>query len=154
MASLPLNPQNQMILSKIGQIVQTEWLNTPQIRMDMNLSLGEFIIMPNHFHAILIIGKNEYNKQPLSELSLETPGMASLRFQLPQSKQGPQCKNVSSIIRGFKSAVTIKARLINPYFEWQSRFYDHVIRNYPEFDRIQQYIINNPNSWNIDKFYK
>lgn len=41
-----------MHLSEIGKIAQTEWLKTPVIREDMNLKLGEFVVMPDHFHAM------------------------------------------------------------------------------------------------------
>ena len=51
----------EMQLSAIGEIAETEWLKTFDLRPDMNLILGEYIIMPNHFHAIIIIGKNQYN---------------------------------------------------------------------------------------------
>ncbi len=50
-----------MILSEIGKIVQSEWLKTPSIRPDMNLELFEFVVMPNHFHAVIGIGINSYN---------------------------------------------------------------------------------------------
>ncbi len=50
-----------MHLSDAGNIVYNEWMKTPEIRPDMNLTLDVFCVMPNHFHAILIIGKNQYN---------------------------------------------------------------------------------------------
>ena len=50
----------KMYLSNIGNIVESEWLKTPEIRSNMNLQLDEFVVMPNHFHAILIIGENEF----------------------------------------------------------------------------------------------
>jgi hypothetical protein len=50
-----------MNLSEIGKIVETEWLNTFELRPDINLEMGEFQVMPNHFHAIIGIGKNKYN---------------------------------------------------------------------------------------------
>ena len=53
----------KMELSEIGQIVKSEWLKTFEIRPDMNLDMGEYIIMPNHFHAIIGIGDNQYNTQ-------------------------------------------------------------------------------------------
>ena len=51
-----------MILSEIGEIANDEWLKTPSIRQDMNITLDEFVVMPDHFHAIIIIGENRYNK--------------------------------------------------------------------------------------------
>ena len=47
--------------SEIGQVAHDEWFKTPGLRPDMNLELGEFVVMPNHIHGIIIIGKNQYN---------------------------------------------------------------------------------------------
>lgn len=120
----------------IGKLVESEWIKTPTLRPDMNLELGEFVIMPNHFHAILIIGDNNYNHSDQSN----------------KNQFGPQRKNVASVIRGFKSAVTKNAHIINRAFEWQERFYDHIIRDEPEYQRIVNYITNNPSNWKDDKF--
>ena len=51
-----------MELYEIGKIVTYEWIQTFKMRPDMNLTCGEFMVMPNHFHAIVTIGKNEYNR--------------------------------------------------------------------------------------------
>ena len=53
----------EMVLNELGSIANSEWIKTPAIRPDMNLGLGEFITMPNHFHAIIMIGENEFNKR-------------------------------------------------------------------------------------------
>lgn len=130
-----------MQLSQIGKIVDTEWQKTFELRPDMNLEMGEYVVMPNHFHALIGIGRNEYNSnQAKTKLSL--------------NQFGPQSKNLASIIRGFKSAVTVNARIIDSNFGWQSRFHDHIVRNQGSFDRIQSYIINNPLKWKSDTFYK
>ncbi len=50
-----------MKLSKIGEIVECEWLKTVEMQPDMNLWMGEYVVMPNHFHAIVEIGENKYN---------------------------------------------------------------------------------------------
>lgn len=52
---------DEMILSEIGKIAEQEWVKTPEIRPDMNLKLDVFVVMPNHFHAIIIIGENGDN---------------------------------------------------------------------------------------------
>jgi REP element-mobilizing transposase RayT len=163
-----------MVLSEIGEIVETEWLKTFEIRRDMNLIMGEYVVMPNHFHAIIIIGENEYNMQRGTECGTEqrtecgterrdamhcvsTPANvgtpANVTIPTIPNKFGPQSKNLASIVRGFKSGVTINARKINTGFEWQSRFYDHIIRNNDSFQRIANYIVNNPAKWNDDKFF-
>jgi REP element-mobilizing transposase RayT len=65
----------------------------------------------------------------------------------------PKPGSVSTIIRSYKSVVTKHARKILPEFGWQSRFYDHIIRNDGSYERIRQYIIDNPKKWEQDRFY-
>ena len=65
----------------------------------------------------------------------------------------PQAGSVATIIRSYKSVVSKNTRLINPAFSWQTRFYDHIIRNTESFENIQNYIATNPMNWNKDKFY-
>jgi REP element-mobilizing transposase RayT len=50
-----------MELNEFGQLIEIEWLKTIELRPDMNLEMGNFVVMPNHFHAIIIIGENEFN---------------------------------------------------------------------------------------------
>jgi REP element-mobilizing transposase RayT len=52
----------QMVFSELGAIANEEWLKTPDLRPDMNIELGEFVVMPNHFHGIITIGENQFNK--------------------------------------------------------------------------------------------
>ena len=127
---------DEMILSEIGIIVSREWMNTFDIRLDMNIQPGEFVVMPNHFHAIVIIGENEYNQQIAQGNTFS-----------------PQSKNLASIVRGFKSAVTRHAKSIHRAFAWQTRFHDRIIRNHIEYQRIAEYIANNPIRWTDDQFY-
>ena len=55
-------------------------------------------------------------------------------------------------MRGFKSAVTTFAVKNNIEFGWQERFHDHIIRNEESYQKIRNYIINNPSNWKTDKF--
>ncbi len=143
---------DEICLSEIGKIANDEWLKTFEIRTDMNLTMGEFVVMPNHFHCIIIMGENEYNRS--DEFRRDAMhGVSTLTIIQSCNKIGPQRKKLSSIIRGFTSAVTIQFRKINSQFEWQSRFYDQIIRNDESFDNIHKYIINNPKNWKADKFF-
>jgi len=126
----------EMQLSPIGEIVASEWEKSIEIRPDMNLQLDAYVVMPDHFHAIIGIGENEYNSQ-----SVPSP-----------NQFGPQSHNLASIIRGFKSAVTINARKIHADFGWQSRFHDRIIRDDAAHENIRNYIINNPKKWDDDTF--
>ncbi len=154
----------KMKLSEIGEIVEYEWLKTYEMRPDMNLQMGEFVVMPNHFHAIIIIGENMYNTKRGMEYGaacgtersrdamhcVSTIGDTTINES--KNKFGAQSKNLASIIRGFKSSVTVNARHIHADFAWQSRFHDHIIRNDDSFQRIRTYISTNPANWQNDKF--
>jgi REP element-mobilizing transposase RayT len=63
-------------------------------------------------------------------------------------------ENISRIIRWYKGKCSFEMRKINPDFKWLPRFHDHIIRNSAEFERIQNYIGQNPAKWSADKFYK
>ncbi len=144
----------EMILNHLGFFVQSEWNKSPEIRPDMNLELGEFVVMPNHFHGIMIIGENEFNKRggDATVANVETQCIASLP-PTHTNKFGPQSKNLGSIMRGFKSSVTTHSKILDVEFGWQARFHDHIIRSHDEFIRISNYILNNPGNWKDDKFY-
>ncbi len=169
----------QMTLSPIGKIVQSEWLITPQIRPDMNLEIGPYVVMPNHFHAIISIGRNKYNNfTPQNNLQITTaaaPLYPSHKVTVPLTTHpcrtvtvpvtihpcpkathsytfGNQSKNLAAIIGGFKSAVTRKAKLIDANFAWQRRYHDHLIRDQKSFDNISNYIKANIKNWKADRF--
>ncbi|HTN19810.1 MAG TPA: transposase [Pelobium sp.] len=143
----------EMILNEMGKLAETEWLKTFEIRPDMNLELGAFVVMPNHFHAIIIIGDNEYNCTDAMQCRGAMHCASTTNDETAyKNKFAPQSKNLASIIRGFKSSVTTAARKIHADFAWQPRFYDHIIRNAQSYERIKNYILNNPKNWKEDKF--
>lgn len=131
------------MLSEIGKIVEEEWQKTSKIRECVNLDAWG--IMPNHLHGILII-KNEID-MPRGNLimNVETP-----RRGISTSKWKPD--SLGSILNQFKSICTKRIRNLNcSDFYWQSRFYDHIIRDEKSLHEIREYIHNNPLKWNEDK---
>ncbi len=135
---------DKMKLSEIGKIVAGEWRKTDSIRD--YAKLDEWVIMPNHLHGIIII-RNENN--------VETHGHASLNPRIPSGDAfdaSLRKDNLSYIIRGFKSATIKKAHQKGfTNFAWQSRFYDHIIRNEKELHDIRQYIVYNSLKWQFDE---
>jgi REP element-mobilizing transposase RayT len=147
----------QMQLSDFGKIVDAEWKKSFEIRNE--LFCNEYIIMPNHLHAIVVLEK------PISDLDdcldVDTHGSGYLQsFKPPNFIRLP--KSISSFIAGFKSAINSK---IDDYIDennlnipkynrnnhfFQPNYYDHIIRNNDEFKRIKNYIINNPQNWETD----
>ncbi len=147
-----------MALSEIGLLVRSEWEKSFVLRP--GLYCDNYVIMPNHIHAILRID-NDYSNQ-FDICTAETHRCASLQgaslqgasLQRDKSKFGVarrSPKSISSFVACFKSMVTMNARKINSGFGWQTRFHDHIIRNDREYQRIANYIENNPANWGLDK---
>lgn len=113
-----------VILNQLGQLARLNWLQIPKFFPFTNL--GPFIIMPNHLHGIIGIEKT------------------SDFLEINQARFGPQSNNLASIIRGFKSSVTVEARKLDADFAWQARFHDRIIRDETELENIIIYIFDNP----------
>jgi len=142
---------DEMFLSEIGKIANQCWKEIPD--HFPFVKLGEFVVMPNHVHCIIVIDKKDDGR--FSKSYVGTQNLASLHASKQNSlnKFGPQTKNLGSIIRGFKIGVTKKARKIRTDFQWQARYYDHIIRDQESFNNISEYIRNNPSQWKEDRFY-
>lgn len=132
-------------LSKIGEVVFNEWMNTQNIRQDVKI--GEFVIMPNHIHGIISIVENVGIGCANPPSNSEENSKESILNPKPIHKFGPQSNNLFLIIGGFKGAVTKK---LGRDSIWQSRFYDHIIRNQESHNKIYDYIKNNPYNWQFD----
>ena len=114
--------------STIGQAVFDCWQAIPTYFPFVELDA--FQLMPNHLHGVVCICKSDK----------EQTSWQPNRF-------GPQRGNLAAIIRGFKMGVTKQALLHQIEFGWQPRYYDRVVRNQDELDRIRTYIENNPAKW-------
>ncbi len=126
-----------MVLNYYGKIVFDEWERTFQIRS--NVIWDEFVVMPNHFHAVVHIAGKPCNARTL----------------LHGVRTGKWKSGVLGAIMGqFKQQVTKKIRRNGvPGFNWLNRFYDHIVRDEEDLNRIREYIRNNPAKWGRDKFY-
>jgi len=125
-----------MYLSPIGEIVAEEWQKTPHIRP--NVMLDEWVTMPNHLHGIIVIAPVETARWAVS--TTRTP---------PRLKAG----SLGAIIGQIKSVCTKRIWAAGyTGFAWQTRFYDHIIRNETSLNRIRRYIVNNPAKWEEDKY--
>lgn len=118
--------------SAIGEIAIDYWLSIPN--HFPFIELDTFQVMPNHLHGILAICKPETEQ-----------------IDWQPNQFGPQQKNLAAAIRGFKAGVTKYAKLNQIEFGWQARYYDRVVRNQDELNRIRVYIENNPAKWVIER---
>ena len=137
----------KMQLSHIGIVADILWYEIKNHAH--HLELGEFVVMPNHVHGILILNNdcNHHDHDHRRDKACLVSTIGQQRFQ----NQGKN--TISSIIGGYKSAVTKHAHRLGYQFIWQPRFHDHIIRNDTAYNYIVEYIQNNPQNWHQDKFY-
>jgi len=138
----------EMVANDAGVLVRDEWFESEKIRDE--IKMHQFVIMPNHLHGIVEItvrtnvGAN--GRSPVQcpvQLHTQSTSIKSMR---PQS--------IGSFVAGFKSSVTKKINQIRhtPSRKlWQRNYWEHIIRNENEYQRIAQYIIDNPKKWEHDK---
>ena len=160
---------DKMELSRTGILADTFWYTIPQ-HIPL-VELGDFVVMPNHMHGILILNKPGLGQsaesaplpsivQTLPPIMVQTLHATSLQDGGPPPDKNqkmanisPAAETVSAITRSYKSAVTFHANRLGLENGWQPRFYDHIIRDDAEYQRISDYIVNNPKNWKDDKFY-
>ncbi len=131
----------KMQLSSIGVLADVCWYEIKNHHH--HVSLGEFVVMPNHVHGVLLLDN------PVETLHATSLPTSDNRMSDISPKKG----SVSSIIRSYKSAVTRHAHRLGFEFAWQPRFYDHIIRNERSLTQIHDYILTNPQKWADDRFF-
>ena len=144
--------------------------------------LDEFVVMPNHFHGILVItrdaksnragaigpiapargpiapthgpnvsadGQMMFANGPITHAS-ETAGngiSSTNRSGRPRLLSN----SLGAIVGQFKSVTTKRIRKSGfNSFKWQRNYWDQIIRNQAQLNRIRQYILANPANWNRD----
>jgi putative transposase len=148
-------------LSDIGIEIEKLWYKLPELFS--NIILDEFVIMPNHIHFIIGFGeevfyKNGFKRQSLSDLISKFKSIS--------------WTNIKINVWGNKIMETKMEPMMEPKMEpkmkpkmepqgflylennsrqiWQKSFYDHIIRDEDDLNRIRQYICDNPSQWELD----
>ena len=153
----------KMHFSTLGQIANNIWEEIP--RQFPYAELGEYQVMPNHVHGIIVINGNS-GRDAINRVS--TPRIAETDASIAETdasnadetpggitgNNNPMLNdNLSRILRWYKGRVTFECHQTDAKFGWQERFYDIIIRDTASYHRISEYIINNPTRWDADKFH-
>ncbi len=123
--------KEKMELNATGNLVNQCWLELPQLYPTVHID--EYIVMPNHFHAIVfLVGAGSSGPQ-----------------------DGTPSPSIGTIIARFKYLATTRINDLHKsdvVKRWQRNYYEHVIRNENELLRAREYIQNNPLKWHLDKY--
>ena len=126
----------EMRLNDAGRMVAEEWMKSAEIRNE--IELDAFAVMPNHVHGIIVIANDCRGVWPYAPTgTLRSPS-----------------RTIGALVRAFKSACTIRIndmRNARGTPVWQRNYYEHVIRDEDDLNRIRQYICDNPARWAEDE---
>ena len=122
-----------MCLNEHGEIAQRCWEETPQ--HFVHSEIDAFVVMPNHVHGIICL--------------LDVPATF-----LPQDESANLPRSLGTVVAAYKAAVTRAMRLAGHNAQqpvWQRGYFDRIIRNDYEWERVRNYIANNPAQWELDE---
>lgn len=138
----------EMKPSPIGTIVQQCWDAIPD-HMPMVIC-DAFVAMPNHIHGIIVI----------TDVAAGTVG----EFADPPPNRPPRRPPIAIMVKNSLGHImqTFKAAVSRQVYRdgllprgrriWQSGYYDRIIRDDAEWQRIADYIRDNPANWGKDRF--
>ncbi len=129
----------EMQLNDAGRMIKALWNELP--KCCSGSEIDEFVIMPNHFHGIIVLNEcvGAIHESPLRMTVTERRNMAIPkivgRFKMTASKRINQLRKTPG--------ATV----------WQRNYWERMIRNEIELDALRKYIANNPLQWHLDKLH-
>lgn len=117
------------------------------------IEVVNYIIMPNHWHALLWVNAPGHISKSPTDMGCLRPPRHELT-NIPFVNRTHFNSLLATAVGGVKSAVTRRANSSGLKFKWQRGFYDNIITHQKMFDQVCYYIENNPNVWELDRFYR
>lgn len=144
-----------MVLNDAGWMVQTVWDEMPQYYTC--IETDEFVIMPNHIHGIVVLVGEPPRGRPDSMYCTD----GGNRTDSGQAQGPAPTLSLPDVVHRFKTMTTkrytdgVKLSGWQPFPGklWQRNYYERIIRNETELNKIRQYIVNNPLNWQTDENY-
>ncbi|MGR3811087.1 transposase [Jiulongibacter sp. NS-SX5] len=116
---------SKMVLNQFGRIVEKQW--DWLFEQYPYIKSHAFVVMPNHIHGVIEIKK---------------PDIPAVKI-----------KSIPQLIGAFKTTSSKQIRLAGlKNFQWHKSYHDHIIRSHISYQRIVNYIAQNPAKWNEDRF--
>jgi len=156
----------EMLFSEAGEMVLHEWEILPE--RFPNIEIDVFQVMPNHFHAILLI----HNPKSVGAGLVPAPGLVPAFVPVPAPAFVPApglmparerattrvAPTLGDILGAYKSITTHKyiqgvEEFAWPAFTkrlWKRNYFEHIIRNEADYERTTGYILDNPINWEQD----
>ncbi len=139
----------EMRLNDAGKIILSVWDELPLYYPGANVDA--FVVMPNHIHGIIVLTVGAGPRA--------CPENRTARPEKGQPQGVAPTMPLPDLVQRFKSLTTSRYRHGVMQFRWpsfpgklwQRNYYEHIIRNEDELNRIRQYICDNPSNWETDE---
>jgi len=144
----------EMRLNDAGRMVERCWLDIP--RHFPHVELDAFVIMPNHIHGIIVITSDpDVGARHVEARHVGARHAVPLQMA-PHAEQfgKPVPGSLPTIVRSFKSAATKRINIWRGTpgaSVWQRNYYEHILRDEASWERVREYIANNPLQWAVDR---
>ncbi|OGF25988.1 hypothetical protein A2303_02620 [Candidatus Falkowbacteria bacterium RIFOXYB2_FULL_47_14] len=157
-------------LSEIGEIADKFWREIPA--HFPFVALDKYVIMPNHVHGIVVINENlkdvarrdaqcrdairrdainRVSTVATNTINRVSTGAVNTIGGITGKYNPMGSGSLGEIVRWYKRRCKFETKKIHVDFSWQSRYYDRIISDEEELNRIRQYLADNPKSWPLDR---
>ena len=134
----------KIVLNEYGNIIKNIWYALP--KHFWNCKLDNFMIMPDHFHGIIIIDNDMKSEPRRGKVTLPLQTMP-----LPNNKIKCALGNIIGFFK-YQTTKSINELRNTPGIPiWQRNYYERIIRDEKELYIKRNYILNNPLKWELDR---
>ena len=140
----------QMRLNEIGKIVVECWCRIPP--HFPSIELGDYVVMPNHIHGIITHNTVGAGSPRPTEAEQSIPPTVGAGSPHP-IENSPALGKIVAYFK-YQSTKHLNQHHNTPGTRiWQRNYYDHIIRDDADLQRIRQYIQDNPMKWELDQLH-
>jgi putative transposase len=126
--------------SQYGEIVEQVWHQIPHHFSSVTLDAA--VIMPNHFHGIIVIAEESFLVQQKSH-----------NLAPNQNSKKPTLGQIVAYFKYQSTKLINVARDLTGVKFWQRNYYEHIIRSEASLAQLRTYIEQNPQKWQHDQLH-
>lgn len=152
----------EMRLNQYGEIIRSVWEESPG--HFPSIDTDTYVIMPNHFHGIIVVGDNVGAgfPRPILETRNQPRCVEAERGgenQIPGGEKGGETPplrkpTIGQVVGYFKYQSSKQVNMLRDNSGvplWQRNYYERIIRSDAELNAARKYILENPLKWDQDK---
>lgn len=136
-----------MRLNDAGGIVARTWEWLPT--RNAHVELDAWVVMPNHVHGIIVLTGDGWGE-------LDGGGRGGSGKGGSRTAPTDTRKSLGRLVGMFKTVSTKQMNILRGTpgaTVWQRNYWEHIVRDESELDRIREYIVNNPGKWEMDQLH-